>query len=75
MPVMESRLSMMSLGVKDLKVSRRFYSEGLGFIERQQTNEFIVFYDLGAMTLSLYPGENLAAEVEMPANGEGFRGF
>ncbi|MDB3923151.1 hypothetical protein N9359_03525 [Luminiphilus sp.] len=27
------------------------------------------------MTLSLYPGENLAAEVEMPANGEGFRGF
>ena len=75
MPVMESRLSMMSLGVKDLKVSRRFYSEGLGFVERQQTNEFIVFYDLGAMTLSLYPEEKLAAEVEMPANGEGFRGF
>ena len=75
MPVMESRLSMMSLGVKDLKVSRRFYSEGLGFIERQQTNEFIVFYDLGAFTLSLYPLENLAAEVAMPQVGEGFRGF
>ena len=75
MPVMESRLSMMSLGVKDLKVSRRFYSEGLGFIERQQTNEFIVFYDLGAMTLIALSWENLAAEVEMPANGEGFRDF
>ena len=75
MPVMESRLSMMSLGVKDLKASRRFYSEGLGFIECQQTNEFIVFYDLGALTLSLYPLENLAAEVAMPAAGEGFRGF
>ena len=75
MPIMESRLSMMSLGVEDLKISRQFYSEGLGFIERQQTNEFIVFYDLDAMTLSLYPGENLAAEVEMLANGEGFRGF
>ena len=35
----------------------------------------LFFYDLGALTLSLYPLESLAAEVAMPANGEGFRGF
>jgi len=75
MPVMESRLSMLSLGVKDLEVSRTFYSAGLGFIERQQTNEFIVFYNLGALTLSLYPRQQLAADVQASADGEGFQGF
>ena len=75
MPVMESRLSMLSLGVKDLEVSRRFYSTGLGFIERQQTNDFIVFYNLGALTLSLYPRQQLAADVQASADGEGFQGF
>jgi catechol 2,3-dioxygenase-like lactoylglutathione lyase family enzyme len=75
MSVMESRLSMLSLGVKDLEVSRRFYSKGLGFIEREQSNEFIVFYKLGALTLSLYPREKLAADAQAPANGEGFKGF
>ena len=75
MPVMESRLSMLSLGVKDLEVSRRFYSTGLGFIERQQTSDFIVFYNLGALTLSLYPRQQLAADVQASADGEGFQGF
>ena len=75
MPVMESRLSMLSLGVKDLEVSRRFYSSGLGFIECQQTNDFIVFYNLGALTLSLYPLQQLAADVQASADGEGFQGF
>ena len=35
----------------------------------------LFFYDLGALTLSLYPLESLAADVEMAADGEGFRGF
>ena len=75
MSVMESRLSMLSLGVKDLEVSRRFYSMGLGFTEREQSNEFIVFYKLGALTLSLYPREKLAADAQASATGEGFKGF
>ena len=71
MSVMESRLSMLSLGVKDLEVSRRFYSKGLGFIEREQSSEFIVFYKLGALTLSLYPREKLAVDAQASATGDG----
>ena len=41
--MMEQRLTMISLGVADLARSRAFYLDGLGWQEREESSEHIVF--------------------------------
>ncbi len=65
---MEQRLSMISLGVDDLKRSRRFYEAGLGWSAAPGSNETIVFFAIAGMVLGLYPRTELAkdAGVDLP---------
>ena len=70
---MEQRLSLVSLGVDDLKVSRAFY-EKLGWkASPKNSNDNIVFFQLGGIVLGLYGRKALAEEANLPL-GSGFGG-
>jgi catechol 2,3-dioxygenase-like lactoylglutathione lyase family enzyme len=54
---MEQRVSIVTLGVADLKRSREFY-ERLGWHRSTSNSEGIVFFQAGGMGLALYPRRN-----------------
>lgn len=72
---MQPRLSMVTLGVRDLARSRAFYAQ-LGFPVRAESDAQIVFLELPQkMVLALYPHDALAEDAQVPAAGAGFPGF
>lgn len=63
---MQQRLSIITLGVADLKASRAFY-DALGWkVASEDQSEEIVAYDLLSMTLALYPRDKLAEDAKIP---------
>ncbi len=72
---MEPRISLITLGVRDLDRARRFYVDGLGLPVQPESQAEIVFLGLGAIWLALHPRDMLAADAETTADGSGFRGF
>lgn len=71
---MKAKISIITLGVADLEVSRKFYEEGLGLTPREESQDEIVFYDMGGVWLSLYPKDKLAEDVNVSSEGNGFSG-
>lgn len=71
---MDPRISMVTLGVRDLARSARFYGEGLGF-PRMETPPSIAIFTLGGTWLGLYGRDALAEDAAVPADGTGFDGF
>jgi uncharacterized glyoxalase superfamily protein PhnB len=69
-------LSLVTLGVTDLKNSARFY-EALGFIRKAQGNEGVAFFQAGACAISLFPTHELAkdAKIASPDKPGNFRGM
>lgn len=73
---MDPRLNIITLGVKDLQRSVRFYRDGLGWQPAKVSNEHIVFIPLGGVLLALYGREALAEDAKLPdAAAGGFAGF
>ena len=70
---MKPYISMITLGVKDLKKSIEFYEKGLG-LPRMPFDGEIAFFELNGTWLGLYPNDELAKDAEVPAEGSGFRG-
>jgi len=68
-----STVSMIALGVADLARSRAFY-EALGFAAGPGSNEDIVFFQIGALVLSIFPRKLLAEDAEVADDGHGFDG-
>jgi len=65
---MEQRMSIITLGVADLKQSRSFY-ERLGWkVATEQQAENIVAFNLLSFVLALYPREGLAEDVGIDVN-------
>ena len=60
---MESRVSIITLGVRDLERSLRFYRDGLGFPTTRCADQGIVFFQTRGACLALYPYDLLAADV------------
>lgn len=63
---MDQRISIVTLGVKDLAVSKKFYAQGLGWkpvFENQQ----IIFYQTGGLVFALFLRDDLAADFETNA--------
>lgn len=58
---MEQRISIVTLGVKDLATSRRFYVQGLGWKPVFENKE-IVFFQTGGMVFALFLRDQLAAD-------------
>jgi len=71
---MEQRLSIVTLGVVDLKRSREFY-ERLGWRKSMAKAEGVVFFQAGGMALALFPKHELAKDANIAADGQGFSGM
>lgn len=60
------RLTVITLGVSDIRASIAFY-DALGFSRRlKATGEAVAFYDTGGPVLALFPWDQLAADARLP---------
>lgn len=73
--LMEQRLSIITLGVKDLKTSIDFYTNKFGWKQAEPANENIAFFQLNGIQLALYERKALADDATIDAAGSGFKGF
>ena len=73
--IMEQRLTLITLGVKDLKRSVDFYENKFGWKRSEMSSEDIVFFEVNGIYLSLYPREALAEDATVDSSGNGFKGF
>ncbi len=71
---MKPRISMITLGVRDLNAAIEFYQHGLGF-PRMESPPEVAFFTLNGTWLGLYGREALAADAMLSPAGEGFAGF
>jgi uncharacterized protein len=71
---MQQRLSVVTLGVGDLKRSIVFY-EQLGWRRSVAKADGIAFFQLPGIALALYPREELARDANASSEGRGFRGI
>lgn len=71
---MQPRISMITLGVRDLAASVRFYAEGLG-LPCMESPPTVAFFALNGTWLGLYGRDALAEDATVAAAGHGFAGF
>ena len=75
---MEPRLTLVTLGVRDLAQALRFYRDGLGWPVGSEA-ENVAFFRVGGVILSLYPRHLLAEDATLPAGAaespDAFPGF
>lgn len=72
-----NRVNLITLGVKDLPLSYRFYKEGLGFQTTvSEVNPSIVFFNNAGTKLALYPLASLSKDISGNENlsKQGFSG-
>ena len=61
-----ARLTVITLGVGDMRVSSAFY-EALGFARKfRATGEEVAFFETGGAVIGLYPWSKLALDAEQP---------
>ena len=72
---MEQRMSLITLGVKDLKAAACFYENKFGWTRSEMSNDDIIFILLNGMMLSLYERGKLAEDAAVDSSGSGFKGF
>src|SRR5258708_31728918 len=75
-PVPIARLTMITLGVSNMRASVAFY-EALGFTRKfRATGEVVAFFDTGGTALGLFPWDQLAQDVTLPKHPrpQAFRG-
>lgn len=71
---MKPRISMITLGVRDLTAAIDFYERGLG-LPRMESPPGVAFFTLNGTWLGLYGREALAEDALVSAEGCGFAGF
>lgn len=71
---MNPRISMITLGVRDLAKSIEFYEQGLGF-PRLESPPSVAFFTLNGTWLGLYDKDALAEDAQVSSQGSGFGGF
>jgi catechol 2,3-dioxygenase-like lactoylglutathione lyase family enzyme len=72
--MMQPRISMVTLGVRDLAASIEFYEKGLG-LPRIESEPTVAFFNLNGSWLGLYGWDALAEDAEITPAGNGFRGL
>ena len=68
---MEQRLSLVTLGVKDLAAARAFYKR-LGWMESSASNAEVAFFQCGGLVFALWGCEALADDAGVQAGDAGF---
>lgn len=72
---MEQRLTLITLGVRNLQRAREFYQNVFGWQPIENDSEGIVFFQLNGMQLALFPQESLADDAGVSPEGSGFKKF
>ncbi len=72
---MRQKLNIITLGVDDLSRALNFYEKGLGWKRSAASQGDIVFFNLGGMTLALFPKDKLAEDVQLPNEPVTFSGI
>lgn len=72
---MEQRLTIITLGVADLKTACNFYENTFGWQRSGASIGDIAFFQLNGIQLALFPRTELAKDASVPSEGEGFKGF
>lgn len=72
---MEQRLTLITLGVKNVAASTAFYEEKFGWSKSDESNEHISFFPLSGCQLALYERGELAEDATVPKEGGGFNAF
>ncbi len=72
---MNQHLHLVTLGVRDVQKSTKFYTEILGWKPSSSSNEEITFFQAGGVALSIYQREKLAEDTLVDPEGSGFGGF
>lgn len=67
---MQQRVSIITLGVSDLEVSKQFYINGLGWEAAASSNDNIIFFQLGGFGLALYSRTALADDAHVVMEGD-----
>ena len=70
---MEQRITLLTLGVRDLARSVMFF-ERLGWRRSVRQAEGVAFFQCGGIAVSLYPWAELAGDAGVSADGGGFGG-
>src|ERR1700719_4509257 len=76
LPVPVARLTMITLGVSNMRASIAIY-EALGFTRKfHSTGEVVAFFDTGGTALGLFPWDQLSQDVTLPDHPrpQAFRG-
>ena len=71
---MKPRISMVTLGVRDLAIAIDFYEKGLGF-PRMESPPEVAFFTLNGAWLGLYGREAFAEDAQVSSKGNGFEAF
>jgi len=71
---MKPKISMITLGVRDLAAASEFYEHGLGLPKRDSPPE-VAFFTLNGTWLGLYGREALAEDANVSPEGGGFAAF
>lgn len=72
---MEQRITLITLGVRNLQRSREFYQQVFGWQPLESSTESIIFFQLNGLQLALFPQESLADDAGLEADGKGFKSF
>jgi catechol 2,3-dioxygenase-like lactoylglutathione lyase family enzyme len=73
---MDPKISLVTIGVKDLDESIQFYRDGLDLPMRdREPDTDVAFFTLSGAWLSVYPREKLAEDATVPDDGTGFSGM
>jgi catechol 2,3-dioxygenase-like lactoylglutathione lyase family enzyme len=76
-PAPVARLTMVTLGVSNMRASIAFY-EALGFMRKfKDTGEVVAFFETGGTAIGLFPWDQLAQDVTLPEHPrpQAFRGM
>src|SRR5690349_24226781 len=68
---MEQRLSLVTLGVRDLAAARAFYQR-LGWKESPPSNNDVAFFQCGGMIVGLWGRDQLVEDAQAGKPGSGF---
>lgn len=71
---MQQRITFFTIGVSDLDAMKNFYKEKFGWKTMKDENG-IVFFKLNGFIFGLYPKHELAEDIGVKDNGEGFKQF
>jgi catechol 2,3-dioxygenase-like lactoylglutathione lyase family enzyme len=73
--IMDQRLTIITLGVRDVRKATSFYENVFGWKKTASSNKDISFFHLNGMELALFDKTALAEDARVSPVGKGFKNF